>query len=117
MTANEQARKRELYSRAERYLDGCQGSCVLRNPVAGRIVQDALRFYHNSLFQIHAWCVMPNHVHCLLTPSHDFPLMEILERAKGIRLLKSTVNSEGTAPFGKRTTSIGSSGTRDTSIE
>jgi len=47
-------------------LDQGHGSAVLRDPTCARIVADALRFYDPERYGLHAWCVMPNHVHILL---------------------------------------------------
>lgn len=78
----EPERKRELYRRLEGYLDEGYGSCVLRNPVAAIVVQDALIFHHDALYQLHDWVVMPNHVHVLLTPERGVPLKRIMHANK-----------------------------------
>jgi REP element-mobilizing transposase RayT len=44
--------------------------------VAGRIRQGA-----PGAYQLHAWVVMPNHVHILITPRVDVPLL--MRRLKG----------------------------------
>ena len=79
----EEERKQQLYSRVEKYLDQGLGSCVLRNPIAGRIVQDGLLFYHLVHYDLHAWSVMPNHVHCLLTPYEGVEFETFLKPLKG----------------------------------
>lgn len=75
-------RKRELYSRVEKYLDQGHGTLALRNPISANIVQEAVRFYEGSKYELHAWCVMPNHVHMLVTPSEGASLTEIVRPIK-----------------------------------
>jgi REP element-mobilizing transposase RayT len=54
-------------------LDRCLGSCVLREH--GELVANALRHFHRERYELHAWCVMPNHVHVLIhvTVGDDVP--------------------------------------------
>ncbi len=74
---------RLLRSRVEQYLDEGHGSALLRNPVAGKIVQDGILFYHGRKYLLHAWTVMPNHVHALFTPFDSFELGDIVKPLKG----------------------------------
>jgi putative transposase len=50
----------------EKYLDSGAGKCILRNPIAAEIVSSALNFWAAKRYSLHAWCVMPNHVHAVL---------------------------------------------------
>jgi REP element-mobilizing transposase RayT len=58
-------RKPEWVRRVQGYLDAGYGSCILREPSAGELVQKALLHFHGERYDLHAWCVMPNHVHVL----------------------------------------------------
>jgi REP element-mobilizing transposase RayT len=65
-TASERARIDIAFSvRLDRELDAGYGSCVLRDENA-RIAADALHHFDGKRYNLHAWCVMPNHVHVLL---------------------------------------------------
>jgi REP element-mobilizing transposase RayT len=66
---SDERRKLELYRRAEKYLDAGHGACVLRELTRRKNVGDAIRFYHGSRYDLHAFVVMPNHVHILITPN------------------------------------------------
>ena len=57
----------ERYRRAEHYLEEGHGACLLRDPRAARIAADAIRFFDGDRYNVHAWCLMPNHAHVLLT--------------------------------------------------
>ena len=57
---------RKLYSeKIEYYLDNGSGSCILKIPEIATIVRDSLSFYNNARYVLHAWCIMPNHVHVM----------------------------------------------------
>lgn len=58
----DRARRKQL----EAYLDKGRGECHLRDPIIGRLMDDAIRFYHGKRYELLAWVVMPNHVHTLL---------------------------------------------------
>jgi REP element-mobilizing transposase RayT len=65
------------------------GSCALRNANVAQIVQDALLHFEGERYQLAAWCIMPNHVHAVLTPLSGHQLSAILQSwksftAKGI---------------------------------
>ncbi|EMI19962.1 protein containing DUF1568 [Rhodopirellula maiorica SM1] len=60
---------RLLFVAYEKYLDQLSNMDWLRNPrIASMLRQN---FYHHdgNKYHLHAYCVMPNHVHLLLTPS------------------------------------------------
>jgi REP element-mobilizing transposase RayT len=50
--------------RLDYYLDQNHGSCVLRTH--GELVANALKHFDRARYELHAWCVMPNHVHVML---------------------------------------------------
>lgn len=63
-TDAERARFADAFAlRLDRYLDEGYGSCLLREH--GAIVARALRHFDGQRYQLHAWCVMPNHVHAM----------------------------------------------------
>ena len=69
--------------RIEAALDGGHGSCVLRHPEAAEIVCGALRYGHEAAYDLHAWVVMPNHVHVLIVQREGHLLADILHAWKG----------------------------------
>lgn len=60
------AYKIKKHNKVLHYLDNGYGSCVLRLPAVRQIVNDALRYVDGKRCQIHAYVVMPNHVHLLV---------------------------------------------------
>jgi|SRR5579885_1918144 len=79
----EDQRRRELHRLVETHLDRGFGSQILRNPVAAKIVQDALIFGHQKHYDLTAWVVMPTHVHSLFAPKLGCSLANILKSLKG----------------------------------
>lgn len=55
-------------------LDECEppttlGSCMLAQRDIAQIVQDALLYFEGTRYYLWAWCIMPNHVHVIVTPT------------------------------------------------
>ncbi len=68
LSDHENKRLKYLYSeKIERYMDQGYGDCWLRNPQITQLVIDALRYFDGERYNLHAWCVMPNHVHVVFT--------------------------------------------------
>jgi REP element-mobilizing transposase RayT len=76
-------RKKLLHRRIEAYLDAGQGSLLLKQPPVARVIQESLKYGHNLRYELHFWCIMPNHVHALLTPAEGWPLGKIVQGLKG----------------------------------
>ena len=55
----------------EAWLDAGMGCCALRHPDVARYVQHSFLHFHGQRYHLHAWCVMPNHVHVLIEPVSD----------------------------------------------
>jgi putative DNA methylase len=68
--------------RFEALLDAGHGEGLLATPLAGQIVQDALLHFDGDRYRLHAWCVMPNHVHVLATLLSPWSLSAILHSWK-----------------------------------
>jgi REP element-mobilizing transposase RayT len=58
------------------------GSCALKRPELAAIVQDALLHFDGQRYVLSAWCVMPNHVHVVVTPRGERRLSAILHSWK-----------------------------------
>jgi len=63
----------ERYRRIEAYIDRGAGAAWLRDPRIARAVQDGLLHFDGDRYRLHAWVVMPNHAHAVVTPlaGHD----------------------------------------------
>lgn len=67
-TLPEELREASKRQKIEHWLDTGMGCCALRHPEVARHIQDALLHFHGERYHLHAWCVMPNHVHVLIEP-------------------------------------------------
>ena len=54
--------------RIETWLDAGWGCCALRHPEVAQHVEAVLLHFHDQRYHLHAWCIMPNHVHLLVEP-------------------------------------------------
>ena len=77
------ASRRKPHRLADRFLDRGTGRCWLRDPRIAMLVDQALRFYESKLYLLHAWTIMPNHVHVALRLLGNFDLGRSLGRVKG----------------------------------
>ena len=55
---------------------------LLALPRAARVVEQSLLHFQGERYGLHAWCVMPDHVHALVTPLPRHPLEGILHSWK-----------------------------------
>jgi len=89
LTEQEQARLKYLEStKIQQYLDKGTGDCWLREPSVAGMVKESIQHFDGSRYESHALCIMPNHVHWLLTPletaipAGGFPLTSIMHTVK-----------------------------------
>jgi REP element-mobilizing transposase RayT len=68
LSEHEKRRLKYLFCRKiDDYIDKGHGDCWLKNPVIAQLVVKALRYFDSQRYYLHAWCVMPNHVHVVFT--------------------------------------------------
>lgn len=66
----------------EDLLDKGLGTTWLLQPNIAASVEQALLHFDGDRYRLHAWVVMPNHVHVLLTPETDRSLAQIMHSWK-----------------------------------
>ena len=59
-------------------MDLGRGEALLGNPDIAQVVASAIKHFDSIRYALHAWCVMPNHVHVLVTPRGRHQLGEIV---------------------------------------
>jgi putative DNA methylase len=72
----------EYERKIEKYLDNCHGHCWLKNHDIASVVQNALRYFNGERYDLHAWTIMPNHVHVLFTVTAGQTVSSILHSWK-----------------------------------
>lgn len=60
-----------------------RASCVLAQPHVAAVVSQAIQSGSDLKYKLHAWCVMPNHVHVVFAPFAAYRLSTILQGWKG----------------------------------
>jgi REP element-mobilizing transposase RayT len=68
--------------RIEEYLNEGIGPTWLSDWQIGDLVEGALLFFDGSRYRLHAWVVMPNHVHVVITPFPDMSISQIVSSWK-----------------------------------
>ena len=77
--------------RIQAALDQGHGSGLLSVPEVANEVEQSLLFFDGARYRLHAWCLMPNHVHVIATPLGEWTLSTILHSWKSFTAKK--VNS------------------------
>ena len=72
-----------LDRRIRRYEDRGFGACWMRRPDIAAIVCRGLLHFDGIRYELHEWCVMPNHVHVLLSLGAEMPIGGIVRNWKG----------------------------------
>jgi REP element-mobilizing transposase RayT len=83
LTWTEQQDLFHWYSRrVDTALDSGLGQCWLKDRQVARIVASALGHFQGKRYELHAWVIMPNHVHVVVHPKENNSLSEILRSWK-----------------------------------
>lgn len=110
MNKAEVQRFKYLESRkVQEYLDQGIGECWLKEERIARIVRNAIRHFDKIKYLSHAWCIMPNHVHWLLTPLRtpemgklDSALIQIVHGLKSFTAHQANKELNRNGPFWNR---------------
>jgi REP element-mobilizing transposase RayT len=68
--------------RIQMALDQGHGDGALSHPDIANAIEQALLFFDSERYRLHAWCIMPNHVHVAATPLGTWSLSAILHSWK-----------------------------------
>lgn len=79
--SDKQAARRHT-ERMESLLDAAHGECWLKRPEIAGLIADALRHFDADRYDLHAWCIMPNHVHVVVEPRVGHALPAIVQSWK-----------------------------------
>jgi len=71
-----------LSEKLQSYLDVGYGECLLRDDRIAKIVADALHHFDGERYILHAYCIMPNHVHLVIEPLAGYDLLKIMTSFK-----------------------------------
>lgn len=90
LSTPEEQRLKYLESRkVQEYLDHGYGECWLKEERIAQMVVEAIKHFEGERYTSHAWCIMPNHVHWILSPKRtremgklDSDLIRIIQALK-----------------------------------
>ena len=85
--------------RVEEALDKGLGACWLRRPEIASLVAEALMHFAGVRYRLHAWVVMPNHVHVLVTLLDDISLSSVLHSWKSYTVRGANALLRRRGPF------------------
>lgn len=66
----------------DEFLDRGWGVCWLRNDEVAEIVEKSFLIFDGERYRLHAWTIMPNHVHVLVSGMPGYPLGSIVSSWK-----------------------------------
>jgi putative DNA methylase len=84
-----QQAENERRRRIEEYLDKGAGELWLSQDSIAELVEQPLLCFDGQRYRLHAWVVMPNHVHVLITPQLGHELSQILHSWKSFTAKKA----------------------------
>ena len=100
LAEHEQQRLDQLHSeRVEAYLDAGHGACWLRQPAIAQIVADSLTHFDHQRYHLHAWCIMPNHVHVVAEMMAGHQLASVVHSWKSFTASTANRALGRTGPF------------------
>ena len=81
----------------EKWIDAGYGSCVLSERQIRNVVIETLMHYDSEHYYLHAFVIMPNHVHVLLTPNREVLVQDIVKTWKtfSARQINRLTNKKG----------------------
>jgi REP element-mobilizing transposase RayT len=82
----------------ERFIDAGHGACALRQSENAAAVVQNWQHFHGSHYHLHAWVVMPNHVHVLIEPLVGHDLRAIVHAWKSYTAKVILKNTAGQRP-------------------
>lgn len=78
------AEQKRLFAATDEFLDtNPNGPYWLREQAEAEVVAEAMRFYDQKHYDLLSYCIMPNHVHMMITLLPDAPLLfKIMQNLK-----------------------------------
>ena len=91
------AEEERLEEIVEGWLKIGYGGCVLSNAQCRQFVEEALFFNDKQTYHLHAFVIMPNHVHILLSPIGENSVVSIVSKLKrySSRMIKQCLGTDG----------------------
>jgi len=72
----------EHVRRIQELLDRGRGKCFLSNAAIAQMAEQAIQYFDGQRYRLHAWVIMPNHVHVLLSAGRGESMSGIMHSWK-----------------------------------
>ncbi len=98
LTVHEKADVRAQFEeKFDRELHHGFGAAYMNEPAIAEIVANTITYFDGQRYELHAWCVMPNHAHAVVTPTDGWSLDRIVHSWKGYsaRMANRAMNRQG----------------------
>lgn len=92
-------RRRWELTEVDAILDKGHGNCLFREKECAGLVVGALNYFNGKRYQLHAWCIMPNHIHVLFTTISGIRVPEILHSWKSFTANKINRLTRSSGPI------------------
>jgi putative DNA methylase len=93
---------RERRKRIETALDAGHGEAWLGDWRVAEKVENALLYFDGARYRLHAWVLMPNHVHVIATPLGNWSLANIVHSWKSFTAKEANAILSRSGPFWAR---------------
>ena len=98
-SAETEAEYHKLFSaRIDQFLDQGLGSCLLGDSANAAAVASAFQYFDHTRYLLHAWVIMPNHVHLLLSLGESIDLGETVASWKRFTATKFNRKDQSAGP-------------------
>lgn len=99
-TPETEAENHKLFStRIDRHLDQGLGSCLLGDAANAAQVADAFQYFDHTRYLLHAWVIMPNHIHLLLSLGESIDLGKTIASWKRFTATKINRQEQSSGPI------------------
>ena len=88
--------------RIEQALDRGHGASWLADMRIGNLVERAILHFDGTRYRLHAWTIMPNHVHVIATPLGEWTLAKITHSWKSLTATQANALLDRTGTFWAR---------------
>ena len=85
--------------RVDEYLDAGFGENWLARPEIAEALRKVLMHFDGKRYRLHAWVIMPNHVHLLIEPLEQRSLTEVMQGIKSVSAHESNKLLKREGPF------------------
>lgn len=89
-------------TRIDQFLDQGLGSCLLADSTTAAMVASAFHHFDHTRYLLHAWVIMPNHVHLLLSLAESVDLGETVSNWKRFTATKINRRDHISGPVWQR---------------